>query len=760
MNRQECIEKINKLIPDENVRNSIFMGDELEEDFLTSIPTILKYYSTILNVVFMFIYSRYKKWQKIDNCCDENNLSNNFIRVFDELEEIYNDSSLTFDIIENLLVDVQLDIEMNGLITSELKLNGLIRTNNAFSKYAYIAKKARRSSRLNEQVTINERYDELIDLISTFPFFRFLKYSFEKVENTQIIDYTDKIPTQKLKKVTFVYDDGFSSDDISLVDTSLVFIMYNNIYYVLERIEQFVELDNEKNPNNQILQFIYWQLGSYQQTFNIYISSNDTSYDNYYPDSLLISFNGAYEYYGYAINGNFINDKNDEKEEFRIKNFYNINYKYIKNLALSISDVLKEDAKRILVNLYGNKHHFERGQTGVMLLDGNRRLPYTWSEIISVLMIEEGATNILANLLKNNHDILDKLLSNLEFRFGKDLFSKTEVEKNIFLAKNNYNHQNQNKTIYNIQEKTDSESQYQQLAEIEAAKIIVAVSKAVNGNELKEYQVCFPISIRSKKRLLEEINASNLDLEIKYNLLCQLVSETIKTLHKFYLGFFKYSVHKKEFDNESYYRSLKSEEIENYQDIANQSFRKGVKEANSIYKNVPDTDTKKVIAIFKEFCNNVEFNTNNNNYQQYLKDYLGKVKIIDIQVLEKLENCFDVEIDEDNYDDVVHVIVSIFKYLKDSKFEKVNTRLGVIFPYVATCEYTDITRDGNQIYHFSILSSKGKEKTIRVLSEFSYNLSEKYYFLPNKLSSDERLNLWIEPVIISYNNFELDDEDE
>lgn len=760
MNRQECIEKITKLLPDENVRNSIFMGDELEEDFLTSTSTILKYYSTILNVVFMFIYSRYKKWKKVDNHCDENNLSNNFIRVFDELEEIYNDSSLTFDIIENLLVDVQLDIEMNGLITSELKLNGLIRTNNAFSKYAYVAKKARRSSRLNEQVTINERYDELIDLISTFPFFRFLKYSFDNVEKTQIVDYPDKIPTQKLKKVTFVYDDGFSSDNISLVDTSLVFIMYNDIYYVLERVEQFVEFDNEQNPNNQILQLIYWQLGSYHQTFNIYISSNDTSCDNYYPDSLLISFNGAYEYYGYSINGNFINDKNDEKEEFRIKNFYNINYKYIKNLALSISDVLKEDAKRILVNLYGNKHHFERAQTGVVLIDGNRRLPYTWSEIISVLMIEEGATNILANLLKNNHDILDKLLSNLEFRFGKDLFNKIEVEKNIFLAKNNYSHQNQNKTIYNIQEKTDSESQYQQLAEIEAAKIIVAVSKAVNGNELKEYQVCFPISIRSKKRLLEEINASNLDLEIKYDLLCQLVSETIKTLHKFYLGFFKYSVHKKEFDNESYYRSLKSEEIENYQDIANQSFRKGVKEANAIYKNVLDTDTKKVITIFKEFCNNVEFNTNNNNYQQYLKDYLGKVKIIDIQVLEKLENCFDVEIDEDNYDDVVHVIVSIFKYLKDSKFERVNTRLGVIFPYVATCEYTDITRDGNQIYHFSILSSKGKEKTIRVLSEFSYNLSEKYYFLPNKLSSDERLNLWIEPVIISYNNFELDDEDE
>jgi hypothetical protein len=98
--------------------------------------------------------------------------------------------------------------------------------------------------------------------------------------------------------------------------------------------------------------------------------------------------------------------------------------------------------------------------------------------------------------------------------------------------------------------------------------------------------------------------------------------------------------------------------------------------------------------------------------------------------------------------------------LKDSKFERVDTKLGVIFPYVATCEYTDITRDGNEIYHFSILSAKGREKTLRVLSEFSYNLSEKYYFLPNKLSSDERLNLWIEPVIISYNNFDLEEEDD
>lgn len=757
MNRQECIKKINKLIPDEKVRNSIFMGDELEEDFLTSSATILTYFSNILSLAFMFVYSRYKKWKRLDNKYDESSMSNNFLRVFDELEQIYNDASLTFDIIENLLVDIQLDISMNGLITSELQLNKFINPNNNFSRYAYIAKKARRTSRLNEQTNILTRYDELIDLIKIFPFLRDLEYEFETIEQVYQLTESGKRSTTKLQKVTFIYED--EDDNTEAVDTSLMYVYYNGSYYLLERTEQFVEFEDTEEKN--ILTFSYWRLGSFIQIMlYIYISSSDNEIDDYHMDSLYIQFDGAYEYYGYTMNCEFAKNAESEKEEFRIRNFYNINYKYIKNLALSISDVLREDAKRIIVSLYGSKHHFERAKSGVVLLDGNQKLPYSWSEIISVLMIEEGATNILANLLANDHDIIGRLLDNLEFRFGRDLFSKEEVEQSIRTAKENFRNQYYNKTIHNIQEKADSQVQYKHIAEIEAAKIIVAISKAVNGNNIKEYRVCFPISIRSKKRLLEEIKASNFDLEVKYSLVCQLVSETIKTLHEFYYGFFKYSVHKKEFDNESFYRSLNSQEIENYQDSANRAFKKGVKEVVNIYKDIQNTETGKIIEKFKDFCFSVEFNTHNNNYQQYLKDYLGKTKIIDIPVLEKLENCFVVEPTEDTFDDIVEIIQKVFQYLKDSKFERLDTKLGVIFPYVATCEYTDITRDGNEIYHFSILSAKGREKTLRVLSEFSYNLSEKYYFLPNKLSSDERLNLWIEPVIISYNNFDLEEEDD
>ena len=147
MTRDECLSRINKLIPDEAVRDFIFCGDNRDEDeFLTVRPIILKYFSNIFNLAFVFIYSRYKIWKMVDGVCDEKTPTN-FLRVFKELDKIYKGSPLTFDIIENLLVDIQLDIVTQGAICKELRLTNKILKSNNFAKYAYKAKKARKSSR-------------------------------------------------------------------------------------------------------------------------------------------------------------------------------------------------------------------------------------------------------------------------------------------------------------------------------------------------------------------------------------------------------------------------------------------------------------------------------------------------------------------------------------------------------------------------------------------------------------------------------------
>ena len=129
-------------------------------------------------------------------------------------------------------------------------------------------------------------------------------------------------------------------------------------------------------------------------------------------------------------------------------------------------------------------------------------------------------------------------------------------------------------------------------------------------------------------------------------------------------------------------------------------------------------------------------------------------KIIDVKMLDELASNIQCNTDEEDLEILVANIKKMFNYLRTGQSRKSSSTLGIIFPYVATCEFTDVNRDGNIIYHFSIINAKGQEKILRVLSEFKYHLNKKYYFLPNKLSSDERLNLWIEPIIISFENFE------
>ena len=89
MNRKECIEKINSLIPCESVRNCIFRNDnvEFEDEFLCDKKSILVYFSNVINIAFLYIYAHYCKWKEVDNKIDSNT-ANNFVRVFSELDKI------------------------------------------------------------------------------------------------------------------------------------------------------------------------------------------------------------------------------------------------------------------------------------------------------------------------------------------------------------------------------------------------------------------------------------------------------------------------------------------------------------------------------------------------------------------------------------------------------------------------------------------------------------------------------------------------
>ncbi len=701
----------------------------------------------------------YRKWKDLDNHVDTVK-ANNFLRVFSELDKIYRDSNLSFDIIESLLVDIQLDISINGQLSRELRLSGKIGINDKFSKYAYMAKKARTSFRLNDSSELTQLYDDLIDLIGTFPFLRDLSFTKTPIENACIYQNGDpeKEVACKLYNVVFQYDNLLSTAEKEFdedLDTNFTLIMKGSDFYCLERMETLESTSGERS-----LLLSYWQIGMFNNNLNIHVLSEGDLDSSYFNNDVVIRYDGAYEYFSYIMMPFEIIDYDANSDRIRINNFYNINYKYIKNLALSISDVLNENSKNDIVNLYGKKHNFswkkEKNNTECLsLVRDGENFQYTWSEIITLLMVEEGILKILGFLLKNNHDTKMKFLGNLEFRFGKNLFNKAVVLKDIEATIDSFNQKIEadgdinetNKQAYN-RELTDYHT------EILTNKIVYYISKAVNGNEFKDYKIKFPVSIRSKILLLEEINDSDLDLETKIESIRSIAFSTIKNLYCFYSGFFAYADVKKNFDDESFYRSLTYAEITTYQKQANNAFSKAVKKCMKNVDKLSYKDPCGMIELFKEFCLSIHSSTSNNDQKQLLKSFLGKSQIVDVRKLNELSAALKCKIDEESIENVVEKIKSIFNYFMTGRSKKSNISAGMIFPYVATCEYIDMGRDGNVVYHFSIISAKGQEKKLRVLSEFSYELNKKYYFVPNKLSSDEKLNLWIEPIIIDFESFD------
>ncbi len=749
MTREECISKIKKLIPDENVRDCIFCGDNRDEEgFLTVRPIILKYFSNVFNLAFVFIYSRYKIWKVVDGVCDETTPTN-FLRVFNELEKIYIESPLNFDIVENLLVDIQLDIATQGAICKELRLTNKILKSNNFAKYAYKAKKARKSSRVSEDISIEERYDELVELLSAFPFIRDLTFEKNKIENVSLCADNEFINLSNVYSISMTLDSFYGNDieDFNKnLDTNYTIICRGGMYYCLERIDYSQAVEN----SNGYISLNYWLIGSFNETLELKIVNDVKQLSPSVNDCLVIAYDTAFEDYSYRFLTNLEENSNDD--EYRISNFYAINYKYIKNLALAISDVMQESGREGITDFYGQKHNFTKTASGVNFKCNDREIFYSWSEIISVLMIEEGTTNVLTFLLKRDRDIKDRLLHNLEFRFGKELFSKESINLKITNAYQKFCEE-QNKEMLNGGAHLLKRELNDKYAEMCARIIIVASSHAINGNDLTEYKPSFPLSIRSKKLVLDEIKNAEIDIKTKINMLKQIVLQTFRTLYCFYYGFFGYSNIRRDFDNESFYRSMTIKEIGAYQKKAEDTFQDRVNNKLKEFATEEGGSYKGLLLSFKNFCLRCETNTKE-NYSRMLKDSLGKSKIMDISDIDYLLRCFDGNIDEDALEEIIDNIKGIFNYLQTGKKRRNATSLGVIFPYVATCEYTDVSRDGNEIYHFTIISKTGQELNIRVLSEFQYKLNEKYYFLPNKTSSDERLNLWIEPVLINYNNFE------
>ena len=143
--KEEAWEIIVERIPDERLRTMIFGKKAVDapKEILSDSEKILEYVTRVLTVAFHFVYFRYKKWTIEDNCVDDGPEDNDLIRIFKVLKRLYLIHGLSYEIMESILMDLQIDIALQGSISRELRIGKEISQNTEYAKMTYLAKRAR-----------------------------------------------------------------------------------------------------------------------------------------------------------------------------------------------------------------------------------------------------------------------------------------------------------------------------------------------------------------------------------------------------------------------------------------------------------------------------------------------------------------------------------------------------------------------------------------------------------------------------------------
>ena len=732
LKRGDCIEIIKTLIPDKEVRNFIFCGDCDDEDdtFLTSKGAIPRYYGPLINLVFAYVYSIYREWAKDNGVPKDSEKNTNFSRIIKSLSLLYGTYDVSFELMENILLDYYLDCSMAQLIDKTLKLDG-INLNNNFSKYAYISRMYRCSNRVENNLTLAEQRQELIDFIMCFPFLRDLKIELKLVEGVtkSATEDSELLPFNKVKHVYFRYDNIYSKKyKGKLLDTYDHLLKIRDEYYYLERME--VHVDNENDNLNSLL-LNYTQVGDYSISRHLIVEDEDDGYNNIIPTIRGI---GKSDYYYYYI----VPGTDTLAEGSKIlKDLHAINYRYVRNLALALSDGMNETSKNAFKNTYGKQYpeFFDEN-------DGK----CDWDKILSIIIIKENVNNILKTIFEVDPDSYEDLLDNLETRFGMERINSDALKSTIKIRVNAAQQMFDKKTPLLRESRVNSNK-----AEIKADIIIDALAKAVNNNcynDQNEYK--FPLEMKGRMDYLQDMKDTDANFVDRVRTLRYLVRSTFMNIIAFYEGLLEMADTKREFDYESYYKMLTSKQIAGYQDAMKERF---ITTVDAVAKELKDPKYESIDALMqrlKVLCLSCETENGEQTPRgKKLKDLIGRSSVMEFGKVKDIPKFLSNISDNDELSNAITRIQNAFAYLAKGSTSK--QKISSIYPYVGTYEYTNYGKDGFKVERFVLFNEKMID--VEVLTEFSYKIGNRYFILPNISRSSE--TIWIDPIIIGIEDFDL-----
>ena len=752
MKRDECMDKIKRLIPDENVRRLIFSDDWDTNYFINNRDDILKYYSTITALAFAYLYGGFRDWN--DNNPSSLKGGSNSHRVVNTLKKMYSEYDLTYELMESLIMDVFIDqSEKGSKLLKGLKIYEIIKAEDKrsdLSKYYYNARKYRRgprdSRKLMENATVASRREELVNLIALFPFLGFLHFKEKLIPNVFCgVDENGPREFKDIYEISLVYDNfRYVSEERETCLHSTVIKLSGN-YYFLDGMEEISE---------GVLHLNYTSLSDLNDAIEIIVENEDDNKNN---DIMTIRGDGVAETYKQEIAP--VEYEGNEQTS-NTKEIYAVNYKYVKNLSLSIADVLTESLKDALMREYMKYYEsiFKPINKKKDLHDVNN---YNWDNIVGLLIIEDSASNILKTIFYADGEECEsckKILENLQIRFGSDRLDATAVmtsienrEKNItrwekILISDGRKHNKATEGIRDNRKKNKSE--------MAALAIVDALSTVSNnkGRTILSENPSFPMRMEGRIKFIEDLKISSAETNVKKESLIKLVKQTLRALICFYKGFFKYAEIKGFFEIESYYKCLSGKKIKEAQMSAENAFMVAVNESVAMLTMPEKDNIGSLLEEVEELCHRCRTRSGQQTTEgKLLKDTLGRNMLLHYDHISDLGRIIDRAEGKDEVLNAIDAAIAAFNYLMTGNIGNSQEKNRAIYPYVLTYESSGRNRDGYNIGNYSYVVGK-EEMEIKVLSEFDYVVNEKYFCLPNIIRSNE--SFWIEPIIIGFVNFD------
>lgn len=746
-------------IPDENLRRYIFGTPN------PKVMTLLNNLTSAMNnIMLMAFFGMYGVWREFRDVPERREDSvgrlcrsaSNANRVDDTMSHLYCDNILTQEVISFVFTELLLEIDGN----SYTPFNNLIRGKISAAKFPKIAETIRvwkinfKGAEQSMDV-LGGLYVELIDALSI------LKYM--TIEEREGSIYC-KVNVPNEREIEF---------DLSIFVRTIEVDGVAENYY----------LYRAKNAKGKV----YLQYMSFN---GMSLFFDDESKD--YVVSKEVFYN---------LTGNRVEraPSNDIAKSLKINDF-----KYIHRLALCVSDSLGQNTKRELLERIREKDIYRENFRNKTIEEVN------WDNTVVLLMLEEGPSEILESVLKNNNDAFDEILTNVAIRFSLNYrelvreFRKLEQDEQIYQDMMQIDYARSNKV-----------KSWMKNAKISLmSQFIISKVAQTEVDTTRDNKAFYAESIMMKLQKLDSIveRSGALNSVIYIN---KMLERVLRTLIPFYEGILAYAkcrekvleqhplserhmervLREVQRECEKAFFDRASEVLNGSEDVSAQDPEAPVSRISHANRQKPvrQATLGELLQIFRELCKRMD--ATNGKSAKFGEEHLllhsiiGRRQICDISIFDSIIECDkDDFIGISDYPKNMPAFFNCFKHDKPSaeiaaqdprviknyigyirdlfeffnlngdfknrrKTNAVNNISDPIFPYVVRYSEKNENRDRCSICQYIINADGGfEDKKIKLLTEYEYDMNELYYCIPNEESSTQ--NWWVSPFLISCRRFD------